>query len=118
MASESTVEYKCHVADATKASVDHSPLPQEKVISGDVTTGATDLGQNSRLLTGIWEHSVGVSIDVEADEVFVVLSGKGRVYVDGDVLELYPGVVGTLNAGASTRWEIDEKIRKVYVFPK
>ncbi len=90
----------------------------EKNVSGNVTTGSVDLGETDKLTTGIWEHSVGTSTDVECDEVFVILSGKGRVYVDGKVLELAPGVVGTLVAGSSTRWEIDETIRKVYVFPK
>lgn len=109
---------KCAVYDATTISVEHETLNPEKVVSGEVTTGAADLGETDRLTTGVWEHSVGVSTDVEADEVFVILSGKGRIYVNGEVLELYPGVVGTLTAGSSTRWEIDETIRKVYVFPK
>jgi uncharacterized cupin superfamily protein len=109
---------KCRVYNATTTPVDHEPLPSEKNVSGTVTTGATDLGETDKLSTGVWEHSVGVSTDVENDEVFVILSGKGRIYVDGEVLELSPGVVGTLYAGAATRWEIDETIRKVYIFPR
>jgi uncharacterized cupin superfamily protein len=114
LSSEST----CFVHNTATVVVKHEPLTTEKVISGAVTTGATELGQNNSLQAGVWEHSVGVSTDVEADEVFVILSGKGRVHVNGTVLELYPGVVGILTAGAETRWEIDETIRKVYVFPR
>lgn len=109
---------KCAVYDANVVGVQHETLVAEKNASGNVTTGATELGETCKLTSGVWEHSAGVSTDVESDEVFVILSGKGRVYVDGEVLELYPGVVGTLYAGASTRWEIDEPIRKVYVFPR
>lgn len=89
----------CFVYNALEATVQHELLPSEKQVSGAVTTGATDLGENKSLSTGIWEHSVGVSVDVEADEVFVILSGKGRVYVNDEVLELFPGVVGNLSAG-------------------
>jgi uncharacterized cupin superfamily protein len=97
----------------------HSALPEDKQISGSPTTGAHELFVTDKVTVGVWEHSVGVSRDVEAEEVFVVLSGKGRVFVEGgDVLELAPGVVGKLVPGAVTRWEIDEPIRKIYIFPK
>ena len=116
--SSSTSLPLCNVYNALTVNVEHQKLQADKNISGEVTTGATDLGENAQLTTGIWEHSVGISIDIEADEVFVILSGKGRIYVNDQVLELYPGAVGTLSAGAKTRWEIDETIRKVYVFPR
>lgn len=109
---------KCAVHDANNVIVDHEALSSDKNVSGSVTTGATDLGETNQLTTGVWEHSAGISTDVENDEVFVIISGKGRIYVDGEVLELFPGAVGTLYAGASTRWEIDEPIKKVYIFPK
>jgi hypothetical protein len=65
---------------------------------------------------GVWEHPVGTSTDIETDEVFVVLSGSGRVLLaDGRVLELRPGTVGVLAAGTPTTWEIDETLRKVWV---
>jgi uncharacterized cupin superfamily protein len=118
MSSSAASESICCVHDATAVTVAHEPFTADKVVSGNVTTGAIELAQNNSLQTGVWEHSVGVSTDVEVDEVFVILSGKGRVYVNGAILELYPGVVGTLTAGAETRWEIDETIRKVYVFPR
>jgi uncharacterized protein len=115
---QTEVVMECAAYDAHAVKPEHSPLPREKQVSNDPTTGSVDLGETDKLMTGVWEHSVGVSVDVEADEVFVILSGKGRVHVDGKVLELAPGVVGTLYAGASTRWEVDETIRKVYVMPR
>ena len=56
------------------------------------------------------------STDVEADEVFVVLSGRATVeVVDGPTLEIGPGDVGLLPAGARTTWTVHETLRKVYV---
>ena len=74
------------------------------------------LAATEALEVGVWEHAVGTSTDVEMDEVFVVLSGRGRVTLDdGRVLELSPGVVGVLAAGTATTWQIDEPLRKVWV---
>lgn len=65
---------------------------------------------------GVWEHLPGTSTDVEADEVFVVLAGRGTVrFESGETLELAPGVVARLHAGEQTTWEITEALRKVYV---
>jgi uncharacterized cupin superfamily protein len=65
---------------------------------------------------GVWQHSTGVSTDVEADEVFVVLSGRATVAVEGGpTLEIGPGDVGLLPAGARTTWTVHETLRKVYV---
>ena len=62
---------------------------------------------------------MGVSTDVEAEEIFVILSGRGRIILkDGTVLQLFPGAVGRLKAGEETRWEIDEQLKKVYVVAK
>lgn len=76
-------------------------------------------GSTEKLNTGLWEHSVGISIDVEVDEVFVILEGKGRVILkSGEVLHLEKGTVGTLKAGEESRWEIDEPLKKVWIMPK
>ncbi len=62
--------------------------------------------------SGLWEHNVGISRQgspTAADEIFVVLSGRGRVTLQsGRVLELSPGTVGRLMAGESTVWAIEE----------
>jgi uncharacterized cupin superfamily protein len=51
--------------------------------------------------------------------VFVVIEGKGRVILkNGTVLELFPGVVGTLIAGEEPRWEVDEPLKKVWIVSK
>ena len=48
--------------------------------------------------------------------MFLVLSGRATIEVDGGpVLEVGPGDIGLLPAGASTRWTIHEDLRKVYI---
>jgi uncharacterized cupin superfamily protein len=48
-----------------------------------------------------------VSADVEADEVFLVLAGAGRVALeDRSALHLEPGVLVRLHEGDRTTWEM------------
>ena len=71
-------------------------------------TGATEVG--------LWEAGPGSDVDVEADELFLVLSGEGRVsFDDGSSLELRPGVLVRLHAGDRTTWEISQRLRKLYL---
>ena len=64
---------------------------------------------------GVWEITPGVVADVEADEVFVVLSGRATIeFADGPTLEVGPGDVAVLPEGAVTRWTVHETLRKVY----
>jgi uncharacterized cupin superfamily protein len=59
---------------------------------------------------------VGTSTATEIAEVFVVIAGRGRITdSEGAIIELAPGVVGVLPAGARTTWEITEPIRKVWI---
>lgn len=104
------------VFTAGDISVPLEPLPAQEVISGQVLTGEVAVDAVGHLEVGVWEHSIGVSTATEIDEVFVVISGRGRVSDDqGSVIELSAGVVGVLQAGARTTWEIYEPLRKVWV---
>ena len=65
---------------------------------------------------GLWEMGPGVDHDTEVDEVFVVLSGRGRIdFEDGTSIELTPGVAVRLHAGDRTTWTVTQSLRKVYV---
>jgi uncharacterized protein len=108
------------VVHAATLALDPSPLPPELVVAGDPEVGATELTTLGGVGIGVWEHGPGVSTDVEADEVFVVLAGRATVEVTSaegvqSVLELSPGDVGLLASGARTRWTVHETFRKVYV---
>lgn len=95
-------------------------LPADQVVSGSPATRYVDLDEGTERTVGVWEHTIGVSTDVEADEVFVVLAGSGRLEFTEPALppvDLRPGVVVRLTAGMHTVWSIDETLRKVYITP-
>jgi uncharacterized cupin superfamily protein len=105
-----------HAAALPDSALDEAPLDPAQVVAGDPEVRLLALHDAADLGVGVWQHGVGVSTDVEADEVFVVLSGQATVEVHGGpTLELGPGDVGLLPAGARTTWTVRETLRKVYV---
>lgn len=65
---------------------------------------------------GLWEHAPGESTDVEVHEVFVVLEGRASIEIEGaQSLEIGPGDVVELEAGARTRWIVTEHLRKFWI---
>ena len=106
----------CRVVPAVTAALAATPLDPAQVVAGDPQVSALELLDVGGLAVGVWQHTAGVSTDVEADEVFVVLAGRATIEVaDGPTLEVGPGDVGILEAGARTRWTVHEDLRKVYV---
>ncbi len=104
--------------DAVAAPLDRSPLPEDQVISGpEPTVGNLPLGALAGVSVGIWEIGPSVTRDVEADEMFVVLTGSATVsFEDGTPdLTLRPGTVARLLVGQRTRWAVTETLRKIYV---
>lgn len=93
------------------------PLLPVEGADGDQSAGEIELGAFGDGVFGVWEITAGVSRDVEADEVSVILSGRGRVedLDSGAVVELTPGTVLRLAAGLRTRWTVVETLRKVYI---
>ncbi|MFT4229949.1 MAG: cupin domain-containing protein [Microbacterium sp.] len=101
---------------ATSVALEREPLPAAQVVSGAPATGFVELTDT----VGVWEHTPGVSTDVEVDEVFVVLSGSGVLTFDEPALPpvaLGPGVVVRLVDGMRTTWTVHETLRKAYVTP-
>jgi uncharacterized cupin superfamily protein len=109
------------VVDVATARLDPLPLDAEQVLEGTPETSALTLEEHlhtggTLVEHGIWQITPGVATDVEVDEVFVVLSGRATVEIEGGpTLELAPGTVGTLRAGDRTVWRVHETLRKVYV---
>lgn len=102
--------------DAWEPVLHHTLASPDKNPGGDVTTAVEALATEGDMEVGVWEHSVGVSTDVEVEEVFVVLSGRGTVTCDsGGRIDLAPGVVGLLPMGAQTTWTVTEPLRKVWI---
>jgi len=105
------------VVHAVTHRIEHEPVPGDQSVSGAPSTGVTELGEFGGLDVGIWEMTTGVMRDVEAEEIFVVLSGSATVeFADGTApLTVGPGDVVRLAAGAQTVWTVTETLRKVYL---
>lgn len=86
-----------------------------------VTTGFAELGTIGGADFGLWEMSAGVMRDIEGDEVFLVISGSGRIEFDEprrEPIELVPGSLVRLVDGMKTRWYIDgTPLRKLFIAP-
>jgi uncharacterized cupin superfamily protein len=109
----------CHVVRAAALALpqdSRSPLDPGQIVSGSPAVHVLPLAQDAAVEVGLWQHTVGVSTYVEADEVFIVLSGRATIdVVDGPTLQVGPGDVGFLSAGARTVWTVHEDLRKVYL---
>ncbi|WP_269936676.1 cupin domain-containing protein [Arthrobacter sp. HY1533] len=101
--------------------LNHEALDPGQLLDGAPTTAATALGEAFGLEYGLWEMSVGTMRDVEAEELFVVLSGSVTVtihaangYAESE-LALQPGTICQLDEGMHTSWVVHEPLRKVYL---
>jgi hypothetical protein len=103
--------------DVAALNLEDWPLEAEQIVAGtpQVSGRVLDTSADGRVERGVWQHTPGASRDVEADELFVVLSGRATVTIEnGAVLELSPGVAAVLRAGDRTVWTVHETLRKVY----
>ncbi len=57
----------------------HEPLPGAEVVAGSPTTAIAVLDDAGDREIGIWEMTPGTARDTEADELFVVLSGRATI---------------------------------------
>jgi uncharacterized cupin superfamily protein len=92
-------------------------LDSETILAGDPQVRSRELyrAPGGAWSAGVWEITPGVVTDVEADEVFVVLSGRATIaFEEGPTLDVGPGDVATLRAGDRTVWTVHETLRKVY----
>ncbi|WP_439593689.1 cupin domain-containing protein [Microbacterium sp.] len=106
--------------DAAHLPVPYEPVELDKAVSGAPLTRYLDLDESSGRTVGVWEHTPGVSRDVESDEVFVVLAGDGRIEFEEPALppiELRPGSIVRLEEGMKTVWTVRTTLRKVYIAP-
>ena len=105
------------VLATARSHIETEPVAGSAVVSGSPRTGVMELA-SAGVECGLWEHSTGVSTDVEVEEVFVVLSGRARIEIHGqEPLEVGPGDVVRLAAGARTTWHVYEHLRKFWVIP-
>lgn len=104
--------------DARGLALTHEPLPADEVLAGAPTTAVHELASLGGVEIGVWEMTPGTATDTEADEVFVVLSGRATISFGSSGLpdlEVGPGSVVRLAEGMRTTWTVTETLRKVYV---
>lgn len=101
---------------AREVEVETSALPERDVVSGSPFAGSRFVRSFGDVEVGIWEMTAGGARDVEADEVFVVLSGAASIrFDDGREISLRTGDVLSLFKGERTVWTVTETLRKVYI---
>ena len=107
------------VVHARGASLSHDPVEGWQKVSGEPTTAALDLGAFAGAEFGLWEMSAGSMLDVEADEVFLVISGTATVeFLEPELpsIDLEPGSIVRLGEGMRTRWTVTgAPLRKLYL---
>jgi uncharacterized cupin superfamily protein len=109
--------------DAASVELVHTPLPTASVVSGVPTTAISPLvtigdAADHGVEVGVWEMTPGTATDTEAEEVFVVLSGRATIRFLSPALpslEVGPGSIVHLAEGMQTEWTVTETLRKVYV---
>ena len=108
------------IADAASVALEHLPVEAGQVVAGSPTTGHLVLDDDGERTVGVWEMTAGAMRDVEADEVFVVLTGAATVEFEhphASPIVLAPGSVVRLESGMRTIWTVRQTLRKVYVSP-
>ncbi|KUL40157.1 cupin domain-containing protein [Actinoplanes awajinensis] len=97
--------------------VPHEPVHPDEVVAGAPTTGAVTVTTLDGLgvEAGIWEMSAGAVRDVEAEEAFLVLSGRATIATGGETYAVGPGDLVRLAEGTTTVWTVTEPLRKLYV---
>lgn len=105
------------VVHVAALALDHEPVPADQSVEGNPSTATTTVGDFADLEVGVWEMSPGVMTDVEAEELFVVVSGSATVeFADGSpTITIGAGDVVRLAAGAETVWTVTDALRKVYL---
>ncbi|CAA0124821.1 Uncharacterised protein [Mycolicibacterium vanbaalenii] len=105
------------VVHATSLDLTPERVPAGQSVQGEPRTGSTTLTDFHGVEVGVWEMTPGVATDVEVDEVFIVLAGVATIEFADDtpVLQVGPGDVVRLAAGAETVWTVTETVRKVYL---
>jgi uncharacterized protein len=102
---------------ASALDLDTQPVTPDQTVSGQPRTAVHTLTEFGGLEVGVWEMTPGVMTDVEAEELFVVVSGSATVeFTDGSpTLQVGPGDVVRLAEGAKTVWTVTDTLRKVYL---
>lgn len=111
---QAPASFAVHIPDAA---LEPEPLEPGQIVSGEpeVTGKVLCESADGKQVRGIWQITPGVVTDTEADELFVVVSGRATVAVEGGAtMEIGPGDACVLREGDRTTWTVHETLRKAY----
>ena len=103
--------------DPSRVELEPAPLDPSQIVEGvpRLAERVVWTSLDGRRMRGVWEHTPGTTTDVEVDEVFVVVSGRATIEIEGGpTIEVGPGDVGILEPGVHTTWHVHETLRKVF----
>jgi uncharacterized protein len=100
------------VAEAELTPDPHRP---GRILAGNPETASMALTSDDKVRYGIWEIAPGTAAEVAPTGMFVVLSGRATIAVDGGpAFDVGPGDVCIWDGGERTIWTVHETLRKVY----
>ena len=86
-----------------------------RVLAGNPVTSSLMLSSDDQVRHGIWQITPGTAVAVAPAGMFVVLSGRATIAVDGGpTFDIGPGDVCIWDGGERTIWTVHETLRKVY----
>jgi uncharacterized protein len=106
--------FAVHIADVD---LESDPLDPATIVSGSPEVSGKVLWESpdGKQIRGIWQITPGVVTDTEANELFVVISGRATMEIKGgETIELGPGDACVLEEGAESIWTVHETLRKAY----
>ncbi|MEY9839233.1 cupin domain-containing protein [Streptacidiphilus sp. EB103A] len=109
-----STSFAVHVPDAD---LEPDPLDPSQIIAGSPEVSGKVLweSEDGQQIRGIWQITPGTVSDTEANELFVVVSGRATIAVEGgDTFDVGPGDACVLREGDRTVWKVHETLRKAY----
>jgi len=108
------MSFAVHIPDAE---LEADPLDPAQILEGtpEVSGKVFWESEDGTQIRGIWQITPGVVTDTEADELFVVVSGRATIAVEGGgTFDVGPGDACVLREGDRTVWTVHETLRKAY----
>jgi uncharacterized protein len=112
MIREAAMTLMVRAADAELTPDDPKP---GRVLAGNPVTSSAALPGDDKVKRGIWQIAPGTAVEVAPAGMFVVLSGRATVAVDGGpTFDIGAGDACVWDGGERTIWTVHETLRKVY----
>jgi uncharacterized protein len=85
-----------------------------RVLAGNPVTSSATLPGDDKVARGIWQIAPGTAAEIAPAGMFVVLSGRATIAVDGGpTFDIGAGDVCIWDGGERTIWTVHETLRKV-----